>query len=255
MTTTGDRPQQVDPRDPGSYSGGEMSLVEHLGELRTRLIRALIGVVVGMVLSFFVVDDVFRALSDLATRSGASVQVIAPLERFSNYFKISFMCGLALSMPVVVYQLIAFVSPGLTRKERNYVLRALPFMSVLFIAGAAFAYFVVLRSSLAVLLNIGGEQFENNLRLTDYISFVTNLVLWVGVSFQMPVIVYTLIKLGLVSAQRLASWRKYVLLIIVVAAAIITPTPDPLNLGLVAVPMYLLFELGILMGRLGTRGR
>jgi sec-independent protein translocase protein TatC len=118
-----------------------------------------------------------------------------------------------------------------------------------------FAYFIVLPSALGFLLNFGSDRFERNLLLTDTISFVTNLLIWVGVSFEMPVIVYALIKLNIVSARQLASWRRYAIIIIAVAAAVITPTPDPLNMSLVAIPMYLLFELGIIMGRIGTRGR
>lgn len=241
--------------DETQHTSAEMSLIEHLAELRTRLIRASIGIVLGMVLSVFVVDDIFTALNDLAAEAGANVQVIAPLEAFSMYVKIAFMCGMALAMPVIVYQLVAFVSPGLTRRERNFVLRALPFVTALFVGGMAFAYFVVLRSSLRVLLGIAGEQFETNLALSNYVSFVTNLIIWLGVAFQTPVVVYTVIKLGIISAEKLASYRRYVFLGIVVAAAIITPTPDPLNMGLVAGPMYALFELGILLGRLGTRDR
>lgn len=257
MTTTNRNPQQVDLKHPGQYSGDEMPLVEHLAELRSRLIKCLIGVVLGMVLGFYFVDDIFRALYNLieaATAGRATIQQIGPTETFTAYIKVSFLAGVALAMPVIVYQLVAFISPGLTRSERGYVLRALPFISILFFAGLAFAYFIVLRSALGFLLTFGLPEIERNLRISDTISFVTNLMIWVGVSFEMPVVVYTLIKLRIVTANQLAAWRRYALILIVVAAAIITPTPDPLNMLLVAVPMYLLFELGIILGRIGTRG-
>lgn len=252
MTTT----REPDPRvDETQYTSGEMSLIEHLAELRTRLIRAGIGIVVGMVLSFFFIDEVFAALLELAEDVGARVQQITPVETFSTYIRVAFLIGVAFAMPIIVYQLIAFVSPGLTRRERGYVLRALPFVAGLFVAGMAFAYFIVLRSTLGFLLGFGSAEIERILRISDYMSFVTNLIIWVGVSFELPVIVYTLIKLGVVSADKLASYRRYVFLGIVVAAAIITPTPDPLNMIIVAGPMYVLFELGIVLGRFGTRDR
>lgn len=259
MSTLNRRPQQVDPKSPGEYDGGEMSLVEHLAELRSRLIKAALGIILGMGISFVFVDDVFNALANLIEVAGrasnARIQQVRVTESFTAYFKISFLLGVALAMPIIVYQLIAFISPGLTRKERNYVLRALPIVSILFVGGLVFAYFIVLPSALGFLLNFGSDRFERNLLLTDTISFVTNLLIWVGVSFEMPVIVYALIKLNIVSARQLASWRRYAIIIIAVAAAVITPTPDPLNMSLVAIPMYLLFELGIIMGRIGTRGR
>lgn len=253
MTATKEPPQSTDPKNPQPYAGDEMSLIDHLSELRTRLIRSSIGIIIGMFISFFFVDRVFRALVELAT----PYQLIAtaPTEKFTSYIKVSLIFGLAFSMPVIVYQIIAFISPGLTRRERTYVLRALPFVSLLFFAGLAFAWFVVLPSAIRFLLGFGVEDVVATPRLSEFISFTTNLLIWVGISFEMPVVIYTLIKTGIVSADKLASLRRYALLVIVVAAAIITPTPDPLNMMLVAGPMYILYELGIVLGRLGTRGR
>jgi sec-independent protein translocase protein TatC len=253
MTATSQRPQQVDPKSPDDFSGAEMSLIEHLGELRTRLIRSAVGIILGMIVSFVFIDRIYNALINLALPY--KVQAIAPTETFTSYIKVSLMLGLVFAMPIIVYQIVAFISPGLTRKERQYLLRALPFVSLLFFGGLAFAYFVVLPSALGFLLGFGDPRIITQPRLSDYISFVTNLLIWVGVSFEMPVIVYTLIKLNIVSANKLASLRKYVMLLIVIAAAIITPTPDPLNMMLVAGPMYILFELGIVIGRIGTRNR
>lgn len=229
------------------HTGSEMSLTDHLAELRSRLIKALIGVVLGMSISFFFADELINKLLDLALPT--TVQSIGVTEQFTTFIKVSFIGGIAFAMPVIVYQLIAFISPGLTRSERNYVLRAIPFITLLFAGGLVFAYFLVLPAALRFLLGFGEVRVESKPRFSDYISFVTNLLLWVGVSFEMPIVVYTLIKTRIVSASKLASWRKYAFLLILVAAAIITPTPDPGNMMIIAMPMYILFELGIILGR------
>lgn len=253
MTATKEPPQSVDPKDPRPAPTTEMSLIEHLSELRTRLIRSGLGVIVGMIVSFFFVDRVFQALVDLAL----PYQLIATgtTEKFTSYIKVSLILGLVFAMPVIVYQIIAFISPGLTRRERAYILRAMPFVSLLFVGGLAFAWLVVLPSAINFLLGFGIEGVVATPRLSEFVSFTTNLLIWIGISFEMPVIIYTLIKTGIVSAAKLASLRRYAMLVIVVAAAIITPTPDPLNMMLVAGPMYILYELGIVLGRIGTRGR
>ncbi len=240
--------QQVDPKNPDDVTGGEMSLTEHLAELRARLIKISVVVVVAMAASFWFIRDIIGALSAIAPEY--QLQAIDPTEVFSTYLKVAFICGIALAMPVIVYQLFAFMSPGLTRRERNYVLKALPFVMLMFASGVAFGYFVALPRAIDFLLGLGEATVEVRPRLSTYANFVINLLLWLGVAFQTPVIVYLLIKARIVSYRRLASWRRYAIVVIVVAAAIITPTPDPGNMLIVAVPMYLLYELGILLGRI-----
>ena len=187
---------------------GEMSLTEHLAELRSRLIKMIIGLVLGMVISFTFVNRIMELLIELAEPH--QVQAISIMEKFAAYMKVAFIFGVAFAMPVIVYQIIAFISPGLTRQEKNYVFRALPFVTLLFVGGLAFGYFVVLRAALGFLLGFGTDEIQTVPRLGDYIGFVTNLLLWIGVSFQTPVVVYVLIKAGIVSARRLTSIRRYV---------------------------------------------
>ncbi len=239
--------QQVDPKSPTEPSGGEMSLTEHLGELRTRLIRACIGVIIGMLIAFFFIDEMVAAIIRLA--AGYNVQAIAPTETFSSYLKLVFMAGIAFAMPMIIYQLFAFVSPGLTRRERNFILSALPFVMLLFVSGVVFGYFLVIPNAIRFLYGFGSGNIEKNIRFSLHISFVTNLLLWIGISFETPAVVYTLIKTRIVSAAKLSSIRRFVAVGILVAAAVITPTPDPFNMMLVAVPMYVLYELGIFLGR------
>lgn len=247
MTHMSTAQQQVKPHLDES-TGTEMPLTEHLRELRQRLIKSLLGLVVGMVIAFFFVDRIVRLL--LALAGDYHPVALGITEKFSTYMKVAFLSGFAVAMPVIVYQLIAFISPGLTRRERNYVLRALPFVTLLFVTGVAFGYFIVLPAALKFLLGFGADVITTTPRIGDYIGFVTTLLLWVGVSFETPVVVYVLIKSGVVSARRLARMRRYAFVVALVAAAIVTPTPDPVNMMIVAIPMYVLYELGIVLGRI-----
>ncbi len=241
--------QQVDSEDEVEYTGEEMTLTEHLAELRSRLIKCVIGVVIGMVISFGFIQQIMEILLRLVPPKYHTI-AITPLEKFGAYMKVAFLCGIVLAMPLLVYQAIAFISPGLTRRERRYVFRALPAVTGLFMMGIAFGYFVVMPRALNWLFGFGTAQIEVTPRISNFISFVVNFLLAIGISFLTPFFVYILIKLNVVSVRKFTSIRRYVFIGILVIAAIITPTWDPVNLMIVAIPMYLLFELGILLGRI-----
>ena len=225
-----------------------MTLTEHLAELRTRLIRSAICVAIGMAVSWFFIDEMMNAVIALAGKH--EVIAIHATEKFSTYLRVAFLAGIGLSMPLIVYQIMAFVSPGLTRRERNYVVRALPFVTLLFVVGILFGYRFAVPAAVRFLLNFGDADIRTTPTFGTFVSFVTNMLLWVGVSFEMPAFIYILIKLNIVSAQRLAAWRRYAVVLVMLAAAVITPTPDPQTMLIVAVPMYLLYELGIILGRI-----
>lgn len=162
--------------------------------------------------------------------------------------------GVVLAMPVIVYQLIAFIVPALLPNEKRYVFIALPFVTGFFLSGVAFGWFITVPSAMRFLLTFGDSPVvQIQPSISDFISTVTTLLLINGAVFEMPVIIYILAALGVVTAQKLAGWRRYVMVITVVVAAIITPTGDPVNLLLLAIPMYLLFELGIIFARFAPK--
>jgi sec-independent protein translocase protein TatC len=232
----------------------EMTLQEHLEELRQRILYSAIAIAVAFVIGLILAFPMLRVMANL---SGLETLVlISPTEGFATFMRIGFYIAVALAMPVLLYQLIAFLGPGLTTEERQYVRMALIPVSFLFVAGMSFAFFIVIPRALGFLAGFGAggygpEVFEEQFRASEIISFYFTLMIWIGVVFQMPVVIFLLVKLGIVSAQRLASIRKFMLVGCMIAAAIITPTPDPFNMLLVAIPMYLLYELGILLARLG----
>jgi sec-independent protein translocase protein TatC len=157
--------------------------------------------------------------------------------------------GIALSMPVIVYQVLSFVTPALYEHERKYLFIAVPGVTLSFAAGVAFCYFFMLPFAIAFLGGFQTDIFNPIWSAERYLDFVTTFLFWVGITFELPIVMYFLSKMGVVSAQRMAGFRKYAFVLAFVIGAIITPTPDPINQSIVSLPIYFLFELGVLLAR------
>ena len=192
-------------------------------------------------------SDWITAVNNTVERTKALIS-LAPLETFMIFFMVCVVSGLVISSPWVFYQIWAFIAAGLYRHERRYVMKFLPYSLGLFLTGVFLCFFTVLPFTLAFLLDFNvWLGVEPTLRLADWVSFATILPLIFGICFQTPLVMLILAKIGIFSANDFRSKRKYALLIIVVAAAAITPTGDPMTMMLLAVPMYALYELGIRM--------
>jgi sec-independent protein translocase protein TatC len=228
----------------------ELSLMQHLGELRDRLIVATVAVIITTVIAFFFAKDIILAL-ELPAHLGKPLQIISPTEGFTTYMRVALFSGIALAMPVILYEIYAYVDPALRPSERKFILLLGPFILALFIGGMAFCYFLLLPQAIQFLFTFGSDVFEASPRASEYISFVTTFILGVGLVAEMPVIIFALTRIGIVSRSWLAKRRGYILIICFFIGAVITPTPDPFNQTLVSVPMYLLFELGLLLSRIG----
>src|SRR5579859_4477602 len=227
-----------------------MALVEHLRELRDRLIRAVLGVALTTALSFIFINQLFQIFINLLP-AGVHMQATHPAETFTAYFKVALTCGIILAMPVIIYQLFRFLAPGLSARERRWLLLSLPLVTVFFLAGALFCYFLVLPSALNFLFNFGDTtKIEQRPTISEFIGFVTTFVLAVGLTFELPPVMFLLAKLGVVSVKRMSGFRRYVIVLAFVIAAVITPTPDPVNQTIVALPIYVLYELGVLFAKL-----
>jgi len=260
----------------------ELSLVQHLGELRTRLMVAAFAVLITSVIAFLFATSIIRVLlipvdcqwfevttrslfpPDISARLGLTCSALptrlvalSPTENFTTFMRVSLFAGIAIAMPVILYEIYAYIDPALLANERRYIrFMGLPVI-LLFVLGMAFCYFVLLPNAIKFLISFGGDVIQNQLRASDYISFVTTFILGVGLVFEMPAIIYALVRVHVVRRSWLAKQRRYVFLLVFVIGAIITPTPDPFNQTLVAIPMYLLFELGLFLARFAggeTRG-
>ncbi len=225
-----------------------MPLMEHLRELRTRLFRASLALLIATLLSFAVARFVLQFL--IAPMGDAMPQALKPTESLGNYMKVALICGLTLSMPFIVYQIGRFLAPGLTKSERRWLIVLVPGATVSFVAGVAFAYYVMMPTAIPFLQGFMADIVEQQWALGEYLSFVISLMLWIGIAFELPLFVFFLAKLGIIDAQMLSRNRKYAVVIIAIAAAVITPPVDPVNMALVMGPLIILYELGVLLAKL-----
>lgn len=225
-----------------------MPLLEHLKEFRTRLIRAFIALFCTTAVSFIFARQVFVIL--LEPLGDVAVQALKPTESLSNYMKVALLCGVILAMPFIVYQVARFITPGLTKRERRYLYILVPGATLCFLTGVAFAYFVMLPAALPFLGSFMADLVEQNWAIGEYLSFVTSLLFWIGVAFELPLFVYFLAKAGVIDAQTLSKNRKYAVIAIAFLSAVITPTVDPLNMALVMGPLIVLYEVGVILARI-----
>ena len=252
-------PVQAPPPPPArqpelKLEGKILTILEHLQELRNRLMVATGALLFGISVSFYPLSRMFiRFLEKPAQDRVENFELVftEPMEFWTSYFKVSLLLGLTIAMPVIVYQILAFVSPGLTKAERRWLYPIVLGASVSFIAGCAFAYYVELPPALKFLLgNTGGIDARPLIRIQSYIDFVTRLILVTGLVFELPLFVMGLAKVGVVqSGQLLRLWRHAIVIAFVVAA-IVTPSIDPVTQGLVAGPIIGLYFVGIVLAKL-----
>ncbi|MGA2877490.1 MAG: twin-arginine translocase subunit TatC [Bryobacteraceae bacterium] len=250
-------PPVVDPQDEEEDKMLRMSFMEHLEELRSRIIRALYGLGIAFVLSLgfanklwdFVSDPAIEALKHLHVNPPRLAQ-LTPMEGFSIiWVELPLLASVFLASPWVVYQLWAFISPGLYKKERRLALPFVLLTAGLFIGGGCFAYFLAFRYGLEFLLGIGmSNNVQPVVSITEYFDLFVNVTLGVALVFELPVLIFLLTLLHLLSPRFLLRHSRYAILAIVIVAAIITPTPDVFNLMLFAVPMCLLYFVGVFAG-------
>ena len=233
-----------------------MTLREHLDELRRRLIISAVFVVLATAVAFAFRDQVLEFLLEPGFGdSGKRPISTEVLEIVSVTFKVTLMAGFVAALPVVLYQIVRFVSPGLTGRERVYLTLLIPGIMVAFLGGAAFAYYDLFPPAFSFLFNFGITNVDPEIRVASYINVVTSLMFWMGVVFQMPLAMFVLARLGVVTPRWLGRFRRYAIVLAFVTAAVITPTFDPVNQTLVAVPIIVLYEIGIVLARIGHRLR
>jgi sec-independent protein translocase protein TatC len=244
--------QQVQSFDPVEAS--QMSLMEHLNELRVRLMWVVASLFIGTMLAFVFARPLLQFIRTPLDDS-AMLIAIGPTDTIINVFKVSFMVGASLSMPVIVYHSIAFVMPGLYPNEKRNLLMALPAIMALFLGGMAFAFYVMLPVALAFLQGFLGDVIEQTWTFDKYVGFITRVTFWIGVSFETPVVLAFLARAGIVSGQQLLHFWRHAIVIIAIVAAIITPTIDPVNMTIVMVPLIVLYFFSVGLAHLLYRPR
>ncbi len=235
-------------------TGKRMTLVDHLGELRRRIIVALVAIALGAVIAFIAYEDILHFLSGPykeATNRGDFLAT-GPLDPFLTRLKIATYGGMALASPVVLWQIWRFVTPGLHKREKRY---AIPFIisSILLFALGVFIALESFPRTLDFLLSMGGQEIEVWLTPDKYLSFVTLMMLAFGAAFELPIVLVFLLIARVITTRKLRSIRRHAIVGIVIVAAVITPSQDPFTLLLMALPMYFFYEISIIIGRVLKR--
>ncbi len=227
----------------------QLSLAEHLEELRKRLGISLAALLVAIGASATQAMRLIQWLKHPIDLEISHFAVFSPTEAVVACINVSILSGLVLAMPVILWQVWRFIQPGLSQQERKNGLLFIAWGSFQFILGIVFAYSWLIPVSLRFLLGIGRYAFEPVISIQSYLSFVTTLLFWSGIVFELPVVLFILAKLGIVTTQWLIQQRPYAILVMFIVAAVVTPTTDPVNLFLMAVPMVFLYEISILVTR------
>lgn len=243
----------------------EMSFLDHLEELRWRIVRALIGMVIGAIICWIFIDQI---MSDALLRPVTAVnetlapgqppihlQNLKPFGQVFLYMQVALVGGFILSIPYTLYQIWAFIAPGLMPRERKYISAIVFFTSFCFLAGIAFAYFVMLPSALTFFAGFGTSAIENNIAINEYMSFVISVMLGAGVVFELPMVSWFLSKLGLLTPAFMRHYRRHAIVGILVLAAVLTPGTDPVSQLLLTIPLVLLYELSIGISAIAARDR
>lgn len=246
-------------------ASGEMGFMDHIEELRSRLLKIVLGMAIPVMVSMFYYEDLFvfmmfpiedmgylNELSALigiemivdASKTPAMLQAIKPADTFLSAIKLSVTVGIFTSFPIIVYQIWAFVAPALTNREKYHTVPVVFFATLFFLIGGSFAYFIVLPFALNFLANFGGELVKNQWAINEYFDLVVKFVLSFGLVFEMPLIAFVLAKIGILTPKFLRDYRRYAIVIIVVLAAVLTP-PDLISQIMMAIPLLFLYEISI----------
>ncbi len=228
----------------GSEDGPRLTLMEHLGELRKRVVISFIAIIICAFAAYRYIDKII----DIITRPAGELEFIylSPPELFMAYIKISLVLGLIISSPVVLLQIWGFIKPGLKKKEKRYIVMAMLMGVVFLIVGVVFAYYIIVPMTIKFFIGVSVDKITPSFSFANYVSFVSSLLLSFGLVFELPLLIILLTQLGLVAPKTLRKYRKFIILIIFVVSAILTP-PDVVSQVLMAIPMTLLYEFSIMV--------
>ncbi|HEV2527699.1 MAG TPA: twin-arginine translocase subunit TatC [Thermomicrobiales bacterium] len=244
-------PRLPDTSQPDVFE--EMTLGEHLDELKRRIVRMGIAIVGGLILGFLFARPLLRLIAETASQEG-TLDIRNPAESLTVTFQVALYIAICVTSPVLLFQLIAFLAPGLTNREKRIVYTSLPFVALLFIGGACYAFFFAIPQALNFLQNFADDVYAGTPDARETVNFYLTIMVGLGLAFQLPLVMFLLAKLGIFSPEKMRKWRKYSYLVIIIISAMITPTTDPVNLALVALPLVILYEVGIILSRILVRG-
>jgi sec-independent protein translocase protein TatC len=231
-----------------------MSFLDHIEELRWRIIYALIGIVLFTIVAWIFIDPLVDfVLLKPARDANASLQNLRPFGQLFLYVQVAIIVGIVASLPNIFYQLWQFIAPALRKRERKYILWIVFFSTFCFLAGIAFAYFVMLPLAMKFAAQFGSEAIKNEFSIEEYMSIIISVMLAAGVVFELPMISFFLSKLGILTPLFMRKYRRHAIVIILILSAILTPGADPVSQVILAVPLVLLYEISIFISKLSSK--
>ena len=235
-----------------------MTFLDHLEELRRRLIMAILGLLVAVIMCGFfsdwIVNQVILHPSRLTSPPLNLINTV-PYGQITFYMVVVIVAALIVSSPWILYQIWKFIQPGLLPKERKYISSIVTFTTLCFLSGVAFAYFIMLPYMLQFFASFGTSTIQNMISVTEYMSFVIQLILISGLIFELPMISYFLARLGILTPAFMRHYRRHAVVVILIVAAVVTPTTDPFTMGVFSIPMLLLYEISIWIAAVAKRRR
>jgi sec-independent protein translocase protein TatC len=241
------------PKTPEPGEQVEMNFFDHLGELRKRLMWAVLGIIIGCILAGIYTEELMEVLLKPARDANLELQNLQPMGQIFLLFKVILIAGVILASPWVLYQIWRFVAPGLYAHERAWARRITLFTSLCFLTGVAFAYFVMIPSSMNFASETGFKDIKNSFDVNLYFGFITTFILAMGLVFELPMIAYVLAQMGILTSEFMRKYRRHALIVILIVAAIATPTPDPVNQMIFAVPLWILYEISVWIVRVAQK--
>ncbi|MEW6004546.1 MAG: twin-arginine translocase subunit TatC [Stygiobacter sp.] len=232
----------------------EMTFLDHLEELRWRVIYSLIGIVIGTIIAWIFIDFFIEQILLLpAKESGLKLQNLKPFGQLFLYFQVAIIIGLILSFPNVVYQIWKFIAPALRQKEKKYIKWIVIFTTFCFLVGVVFAYFVMLPLTLKFAAQFGSPTIENNFSIDEYFSIILSIILGAGLVFELPMLSFFLSSIGILTPKFMRKYRRHSIVAIMILAAVLTPGTDPVSQLLLAIPLVILYEISILVSKIFQR--
>jgi sec-independent protein translocase protein TatC len=229
----------------------EMTFLDHLEELRWRIIYALLGIVIGTIVAWIFIDFFIEHILLLpAKQSGLKLQNLKPFGQLFMYFQVAIIIGLIFSFPNLVYQIWKFISPALKQNEKKYIKWIVSFTTFCFLSGIAFAYYVMLPLTLKFAAQFGSTTIENNFAVDEYLSIILSVLLGAGLVFELPMLSFFLSTIGLLTPKFMRKYRRHAIVTILILAAILTPGTDPVSQLLLAIPLVILYEISILVSKI-----
>lgn len=245
---------EINDRQEEFKGDEEMNFWDHLDELRKRLLWAVIGIAIGCIITGifheFIIDSFLIQPSNAV---GLKLQNLRVFGQPFFYFKIILVTGIILAFPFLLYQIWLFVEPGLYMNEKKWARRITVFTSICFLSGVAFAYFVMIPSMLKFAASFGSDLISNNIDINEYLSFMTMILLATGLLFEMPMVSYVLARVGIINAKMLRKYWRHAIITILILAAILTPTPDPISQLIFSAPLFILYEISIWIAAISAK--